>query len=156
MSRTRTGQQAHCDPQAAAELLRALAHPMRLQIVCRLLDGELSVSGFEGELGLKQPSLSQQLGQLREADLVATRREAKSVFYSLVDDRVRILLDALRETLDVSPDRPAPAPRYQRAARPKPAAAEAAPRPRKPETAECGVFSVAGWAVAPSGKESPA
>ncbi|MDN3564872.1 metalloregulator ArsR/SmtB family transcription factor, partial [Paeniroseomonas aquatica] len=56
-----------CDPQAVAEFLRALAHPMRLSILCRLLEGECAVSGFETELGLKQPNLSQQLAMLREA-----------------------------------------------------------------------------------------
>lgn len=70
---------------------------MRLKILCRLLDGEVSVAGLESELGLKQPSLSQQLGHLREADIVTTRREAKSVFYSLADDRVRAVVDALRD-----------------------------------------------------------
>ena len=98
-----TEQRGTCDPQAAAELLRALAHPMRLQILCRLLDGELAVAGFETELGLKQPSLSQQLASLREAGLVATRREAKSVFYRLADDRVRILLAALHEAARKKP-----------------------------------------------------
>ena len=46
-----------CVPQAAAEFLRALAHPTRLQILCRLLDGEAAVAAFESELGLKQPLL---------------------------------------------------------------------------------------------------
>jgi DNA-binding transcriptional ArsR family regulator len=99
------------DVQAAADLLRALAHPMRLQILCRLLQGEVSVAGFESELGMKQPSLSQQLGQLREASLVTTRRVAKSVFYSLADDRLHPLLDALRVTFASVPrDEPPPPP----------------------------------------------
>ena len=91
MSRQGRGANGICDTRAAAELFRTLAHPMRLTILCRLLDGELPVSGFESELGLKQPSLSQQLGILREANMVATRREAKSVFYSLTDRRMRAL-----------------------------------------------------------------
>ena len=74
-----------CDPRAATELLRAIAHPMRLIILCRLLDGELAVSGFESEMNLKQPSLSQQLGLLRDAGLVTARREAKSVVYALAN-----------------------------------------------------------------------
>jgi DNA-binding transcriptional ArsR family regulator len=123
-----------CDPQKAAELLRALAHPMRLQILCRLLDGELSVAGFESELGLKQPNLSQQLGQLREAGLVATRREAKSIFYRLLDKRVQGILDALRLAVG-APDAPA-------------AQSPAKSAPRAPAALEpigCGVFSTAGW-----------
>src|SRR3954466_16001225 len=85
-----------CDPEAAAELFRALAPPMRVRILSRLLDGEISVAGLENELGLRQPSLSQQLGQLRDAGMVTTRRAAKSVYYSLTDQRVRVIIDALR------------------------------------------------------------
>lgn len=140
-----------CDPQAAAEFLRALAHPMRLQILCRLLEGELSVSGFETELGLKQPNLSQQLSALREAQLVTTRREAKSIIYRLNDDRVRIILDALRMTQEATP-----------AAKPAPAVARriarAAPAPTpvesKAQVAECGVFATAGWHIDASGTRS--
>ncbi|HEX2939774.1 MAG TPA: metalloregulator ArsR/SmtB family transcription factor [Rhodopila sp.] len=84
-----------CDPHAAADFLRALAHPARLQILCRLLHGEVSVAGMEAELGLCQPSLSQQLAQLRAVGLVTTRRQAKSVFYSLADDRVRPVIATL-------------------------------------------------------------
>lgn len=134
-----------CDPQTAAEFLRALAHPMRLQILCRLLDGELSVAGFESELGLKQPNLSQQLGQLREAALVTTRREAKSIIYSLSDERVHGLLEALHRVMGaagaarrqpVAPPAARPTVRAPRASR----AAVAPPAP-----AGCGLFSVAGW-----------
>jgi ArsR family transcriptional regulator len=132
-----------CDPKAAAELLRALAHPMRLAILCRLLDGEVPVSGFESELGLKQPSLSQQLGQLREAGLVSTRREAKSVFYSIADRRLEGVLDAVRRYFShETPPEP-------RASAHRPAVAPITPpapaRSAKPPATECGVFSVAGW-----------
>lgn len=137
-----------CDPQKAAELLRALAHPMRLRILCRLLDGEVSVAGFESELGLKQPNLSQQLGQLREAALVTTRRAAKSIFYSLADERVRYILDALplamgaADTPTAPPALPSPA---ALAVRPEVAArAETATR-AVPAPGGYGVFSVAGW-----------
>lgn len=156
-----------CDPQAAADLLRALAHPMRLQILCRLLDGEVAVAGFETELGLKQPNLSQQLGQLREANLVATRREAKSIFYRLADDRIQIILDALRTCFAGDTAGPVPAPRDPAPRDPRPrdpgprdpgppralprpvAATPTAPAPHviKAVASECGVFSSAGWPV---------
>lgn len=130
-----------CDMRAAAELLRALAHPMRLRILCRLLAGEVSVAGLENELGLKQPSLSQQLAQLRDADIVATRRQAKSIYYRLADERVRVLVDALRKAMDRQP-------RAQAA--PSEATPVASPG-RKPALAivaagavECGVFAVVG------------
>jgi DNA-binding transcriptional ArsR family regulator len=134
-----------CDnPQAAAEFLRALAHPMRLQILCRLTEGELSVSGFEAELGLKQPSLSQQLGQLREAGLVVTRREARSIVYRLVDTRVVPVLNALRGTsAAILNPVPVPVPPEWR---PIPSRHPSVPIAAElPQSAECGVFAIAGW-----------
>jgi DNA-binding transcriptional ArsR family regulator len=132
-----------CGMRAAADLFRVLAHPMRLQILCRLLDGEVPVAGLESELGLKQPSLSQQLGQLRDAGIVTTRREAKSIVYSLADERVRALVDALREVMT-----------HARQPRAQAAGTQAAPHPpprRTPAPAviatgvvECGVFAVVG------------
>jgi ArsR family transcriptional regulator len=148
-----------CDSQAAAEFLRALAHPTRLQILCRLLDGEAAVGAFESELGLKQPNLSQQLGLLREAGLVTTRREAKSIFYSLADDKVRTVLDALRHTFGATA---APNDRVLRpraGQRPVVLASATAPtpRPKTPQAAqsggECGVFSVAGWDIRPGNRK---
>lgn len=150
-----------CDPRAAADLLRAMAHPMRLTILCRLVDGELSVGGFESELGLKQPSLSQQLGLLREAGLVTTRREAKSVVYCLADHRLHIVLDALRSfvadssTVPTAPVTRTPPTlnamvgpvRLALPVQPQPPA-----RPILSATNECGVFSVAGWPVGRGGK----
>ncbi len=130
-----------CDPHAAAEMLRALAHPMRLAILCRLLDGEAAVSVFESELGLRQPSLSQQLSYLREAGLVATQKASKSVIYRLTDVRVRPVIETVRATFSPNgnpPARPAPA------SPPREMPSAACPAGRKP-VAGCGVFSTAGW-----------
>ena len=141
--------QLACDPQLAAEFLRALAHPMRLRILCRLLEGELAVAGFESELGLKQPSLSQQLALLRDAGLVSTRREAKSIFYTLADDKVRVLLDALREAFSVAPAIERKRAKITKASVLAPSRGRAPPPARtptrRPHAGECGVFSVAGW-----------
>lgn len=81
----------------ASGLLKALANPNRLSIVCMLLEGERSVAAIESELGIKQPTLSQQLGELREAGLVATRRDAKHIYYRVVDDRAGRIVKTLRE-----------------------------------------------------------
>lgn len=68
--------------QAGAEnacaLLKVLANPDRLLLMCQLSQGELSVGEVEQLLGIRQPTLSQQLGVLRESGLVNTRREAKT------------------------------------------------------------------------------
>lgn len=80
----------------AAELLRLIGNTSRLQLLCQLADGEHSVSQLERELDIRQPALSQQLAELRRAGIVRTRRESRSVFYSLDDARVRAVLDVLR------------------------------------------------------------
>ena len=81
----------------ASDLLKSLANPNRLSIFCMLLEGERSVAEIETELGIRQPTLSQQLGELREAGLVATRRGAKHIFYRVADDRAGRIVATLRE-----------------------------------------------------------
>jgi len=72
----------------AADFLKKLANPNRLMIVCALVDGELSVRDLEDTLGLRQPGLSQQIAELREAGFIVGRKESKSVYYRLADERV--------------------------------------------------------------------
>lgn len=83
------------DAAAAAATLKVLGNETRLQIVLRLLLGELAVGDLERELGLRQPNLSQQLGELRDAGLVIGRRESKSVIYSLAGPAQERLVTAL-------------------------------------------------------------
>ena len=78
-----------------AELLKTLAHPMRLMLVCTLVEGEHSVSELEEKLDIHQPSLSQQLTVLREAEIVETRREGKQIFYRLTAEKAAQLVGAL-------------------------------------------------------------
>lgn len=78
-----------------ATLLKTLAHPARLMLACTLAEGEYSVSELEEKLGIHQPSLSQQLGVLREAGIVETRREAKQIFYRLTQEKAALLIQAL-------------------------------------------------------------
>src|ERR1700737_5212703 len=73
--------------EAASSFMKILANPNRLMIACALLDGERSVGDLETDLGLRQPSLSQQLAELRESGVVEARREAKQVFYRISDQR---------------------------------------------------------------------
>jgi DNA-binding transcriptional ArsR family regulator len=67
----------------AAELLRALGNEQRLMILCNLVSGPLSVGELNKRLRLSQSALSQHLGVLREAGVVATCREAQCIIYSL-------------------------------------------------------------------------
>ena len=81
--------------EGAAELLRALANPQRLRLVCELMDGECGVGELEQRTGIRQPSLSKELGKLREAGLIEGRRESKAVFYTLVEPRAASILAIL-------------------------------------------------------------
>ena len=68
---------------SASALLKALANPDRLLLLCQLSQGERSVSELEQLLGIQQPTLSQQLAVLRREGLVATRREGKLIHYRI-------------------------------------------------------------------------
>ena len=68
--------------------LKALANENRLLILCHLAEGEMSVTALERSIGIRQPTLSQQLARLRSEDLVATRRDGKTIYYSLASDQV--------------------------------------------------------------------
>ena len=57
-------------------------------IVCALVDGERSVRDLEDTLGIRQPGLSQQIAELREAGFIVGRKESKNMFYRLADGRV--------------------------------------------------------------------
>lgn len=69
----------------AAELLKALAHPARLLVLCRLVEGEAAVGELQPLVGLSQSALSQHLATLREMELVTTRRESQTIYYSLAE-----------------------------------------------------------------------
>jgi DNA-binding transcriptional ArsR family regulator len=72
----------------AAEFLKKFAQTSRLMIVCALVDRERSVRDLEDTLGIRQPGLSQQIAELREAGLIVARKESKNMFYRLADGRV--------------------------------------------------------------------
>lgn len=69
--------------QEATVLLKALANADRLMLLCQLSQGERHVSDLEALLGIRQPTLSQQLGVLRDERLVETRRDGKNIYYRI-------------------------------------------------------------------------
>lgn len=77
------------------QLLKNLANEDRLLLLCQMVDGEKCVSDFEELLDIRQPTLSQQLGILRNAQLVNTRRDGKRIYYSLASDEVKQVLSLL-------------------------------------------------------------
>jgi DNA-binding transcriptional ArsR family regulator len=76
----------------AVGVLKILANEDRLMLLCQLSQGEHCVSELEEELGIVQPTLSQQLGVLRNEGVVTTRRQGKNIYYSVADSRTLEIL----------------------------------------------------------------
>ena len=85
--------------EVKADLFRALAHPARIRILEVLVDGERSVGDLQPQVGIESSHLSQQLGVLRHAGLVTTRKDGSSVFYALRDPETVTLLASARQLL---------------------------------------------------------
>ncbi|HLS83604.1 MAG TPA: metalloregulator ArsR/SmtB family transcription factor [Arenimonas sp.] len=81
--------------EAAAELLKAMANPQRLRVLCLLIEREMSVSELNALVPLSQSALSQHLAVLRDRKLVKTRREAQTVYYSVADGTVHDVIETL-------------------------------------------------------------
>lgn len=79
----------------AAELLRALGNEARLMVLCQLAEGEHAVGALQEGSGLSQSALSQHLAKLRQAGLVATRREGQAIFYRLADAKAARVIETL-------------------------------------------------------------
>ena len=82
------------------EFFKALAHPLRIQILDSLRLGPLSVGEIQEKLGTEQSTLSQQLAVLRARNLVITRRQGTTVRYEVSDPTIWRLLDAALEIFD--------------------------------------------------------
>jgi ArsR family transcriptional regulator len=95
-----------------ADLFRALAHPARIRALEVLAEGERSVGEMQPLVGIEASHLSQQLGVLRRAGLVATRKAGSSVFYAIRDPELvqllasakRVLINSLAESQDLLAD----------------------------------------------------
>lgn len=81
----------------ATVFLKALANENRLLVLCHLAEGEKSVTELEQLIGIRQPTLSQQLARLRSENLVTTRRVAKTVYYSLASTEVALVIQLLHK-----------------------------------------------------------
>jgi DNA-binding transcriptional ArsR family regulator len=85
----------HIEP--AARLMRALANPHRLMILCLLCEGELSVTELNAQVPLSQSALSQHLSVLRRDALVKTRRESQSIHYRIANVQVQAIIQVLHD-----------------------------------------------------------
>jgi DNA-binding transcriptional ArsR family regulator len=81
----------------AAELLKTLANPARLLVLCALVTREHTAGELEELVGLSQSAVSQHLARLRNQGLVSTRREGQNICYRLSNQRVRQILETMHE-----------------------------------------------------------
>jgi DNA-binding transcriptional ArsR family regulator len=82
---------------SACALMKVLANPDRMLLLCQLAEGEKNVGELQQALGIVQPTLSQQLAVLREEELVETRREGKNIYYRIASPQALAVLDVLYE-----------------------------------------------------------
>lgn len=81
---------------AAAEGLKAIAHPLRLAVLCHLTDGPLNVGELLERTGVAQPNLSQHLAKLRMLGVVGCERRGQHIYYFLADPGFGRVIAALR------------------------------------------------------------
>lgn len=83
--------------QRASNFLKAISHEGRLMILCHLATGEKSVTALEDLLSARQAAVSQQLSRLRFEGLVVPRRDGKTIYYRLADDRATQIMEVVYE-----------------------------------------------------------
>lgn len=83
--------------EEASRLMKALSNPARLLLLCQLAQGEQRVGELEAMVGIVQPTLSQQLGVLRDEGLVRTRRESKNIYYQIDSPQALAVMNVLYE-----------------------------------------------------------
>jgi DNA-binding transcriptional ArsR family regulator len=79
----------------ACDLLKAMANPARLMVLCQIAHGEKSVGELERAVGLSQSGLSQHLAVLRNKRIVSTRRDAQTIYYSLASEEAAAVMATL-------------------------------------------------------------
>jgi len=83
--------------ESTAQVLKSLAHPQRLQLLCHLSEGEMTVSELEQLCQASQSLLSQFLQRMKSEGLVSARREGKFVYYAIHDQKILKLIQALHK-----------------------------------------------------------
>lgn len=83
--------------EVAAKALKAIAHPLRLKILCVLGGEEACVQDIVEAVGTSQSNISQHLAILRDKDVLVTRKDANRVYYRIGDARILQLIDMMRE-----------------------------------------------------------
>ena len=81
--------------KSASKFLKAISHEGRLMILCHLVSGEKSVTELEDLISARQAAVSQQLSRLRLEGLVVPRRDGKTIYYRLADDKPKRILEVI-------------------------------------------------------------
>jgi len=90
-------QTIHAHADAATRQLKALANVNRLMILCILCEGELSVTELNEQVDISQSALSQHLAKLRDDQVVSTRRESQTIYYSITEGVVKDIIQVLHD-----------------------------------------------------------
>ena len=85
------------DIEQAARAMKAMAHPLRLSVLCVLGDQEVSVQDIVDAVGTSQSNVSQHLAILRGKGILRTRKDANRVYYAVSDNRTLQLIGMMRE-----------------------------------------------------------
>ncbi len=88
---------SECQIDTATEVLKSIAHPIRLKILCFLLEGEKNVSEIENQFGSTISNISQHLTVLRKADIINRRKEANFMYYSIKDNNIEALMETIKQ-----------------------------------------------------------
>lgn len=86
----------NCQINTATEILKSIAHPIRINILCFLMEGEKNVGEIEHQFGSTISNISQHLTVLRKADIIDRRKEANYMYYSLKDDTIQTLMETIK------------------------------------------------------------
>lgn len=81
----------------ASLAIKAIAHPLRLKILCVLGSQEVSVQDIVGDVGTSQSNISQHLAILRDKGVLSTRKDANRVYYRISDERTLKLVELMRD-----------------------------------------------------------
>ena len=85
------------DVETASRSLKAMSHPQRLMILCKLGEDEFSVQDIVDNVGTSQSNISQHLAILRDKGILSARKDANKVFYKVADFKTLKLIDMMRE-----------------------------------------------------------
>lgn len=92
----------------AARLMRLFANEQRLMLMCRLIEGDCAVGDLAGYVGLSQSACSQHLARLREAGVIAPRRDAQTIYYGITDPAAARVIALLCDIYRDNPKGPTP------------------------------------------------